>query len=195
MKRWIFYVAAFTMLVLALPLQAQIRFGAKTGVNFSRISVENWSNSASAGWYVGPSLEVLIPGIGFGVESALLYSRMNNKIRFQGSLGDYYGPVDFDYLSMPINLKMQVSLPTVTPFMYAGPEFSVRVGNSFKETFQDLGQSFKFNRGDVRVNIGLGIEFWRIVQLSLSYNLGVTNSFKDINSKSNVWRLGFGLYF
>lgn len=196
MKKIIKSLAIALIVLTAAPATAQIKFGIKGGAQFTNIKVESLKTKSATGWFVGPTLEAMLPVVGLGVEGSLFYSRVNSELQPTGIFSGYKN-YDVDYLSLPINLKFKLNLPVVKPMIFAGPEFSVRVGDSFRDSFSDLIDKvdMRLSRSDVRFNMGVGVEVLSKVQITVAYNAGVTDTFKDIDSKSNVWRLGLGLYF
>ncbi len=191
MKKRFKILAVFVLLLsAALPASAQLSFGVKAGANFTDIKLKGWDSNTATGWYAGPTLEVMIRGLGLGVEGSLLYSRLSTDYKYDHATYNAH----VDYLTLPVNLKYKFPLPMVRPFVLAGPEFSVKVNDHIGRAAKDLWKT-SFNGADMMVNVGLGIELLGKLQISCSYNRGVTNSYKHFDSKTNNWRVGAGLYF
>lgn len=191
MKKFIKVLSVFVLMALfCAPASAQISFGVKGGANFSNINLDYWNSSNETGWYVGPTLELMMPVVGLGIEGSLLYSRISSDFSSSG----YHQSARVDYLTLPINLKYKLPLPVIRPFIFAGPEFCVKVDDHIGDALVELWDE-SFNGADLVINVGLGVELFKKLQVSASYNRGVTNSFKHVDSKVNNWRVGVGLYF
>lgn len=189
MKKIITLLSVVIMMACAMPAAAQFKFGVKGGANFANLELAGWKSKNATGWYVGPTAELMLPVVGLGVEGSLLYSRVNTDFYIDNG----YDNEHVDYLTLPINLKFKINLPVVKPFLFGGPEFSVRVGDSFGDTFEALGDAVRGS--EFRINLGAGVELFNKLQVTAGYNWGMTDTFKHFDSKSNVWRVGVGLYF
>ena len=64
---------------MTLPVQAQIHFGVKGGLNLSKASFshveDNFKKDNFTGFFIGPMAEVTIPIVGLGVDASLLFSQ------------------------------------------------------------------------------------------------------------------------
>ncbi|MDO5570964.1 MAG: porin family protein [Bacteroidales bacterium] len=176
------------LLSITFAATAQVKLGVRGGANFSKLDIEDKNVSSSTGWFVGPTLELMIPVVKIGIEGSLLYSRLSSDV-------NSYDKINVDYLSLPIHLKWKLPIPKITPFVFTGPEFSVRVGDNIKDAWNDLVDNIDFNGTNVVYNVGAGIEFFNKVQVSLSYNAGLSNAFKHFDSKTRNWQLGGTIYF
>jgi hypothetical protein len=133
-------------------------------------------------------LELMIPVISVGIEGSLLYSRLSSEVLSIDRM-------DVDYLSLPLHLKWKLPIQKITPFIFTGPEFSVKVGDNMEDSFKELIDKVDFNGSNVIYNVGAGVEFLNKVQVSISYNSSVSNMFKHIDSKTRNWQLGATVYF
>jgi Outer membrane protein beta-barrel domain len=82
----------FVLFALVLPLQAQLSYGFKTGLNFSTLkgpsetdasgkNLENWDNIT--GFHIGATFSYPFSNR-FGLRGELLYSKKGGKYRFEG---------------------------------------------------------------------------------------------------------------
>ena len=92
------------------------------------------------------------------------------------------------------------------PFIYAGPSFAFKVGESIKglgETVKNADQIIKNKNFDVAINVGIGAEIIKHVNLAVQYGwgLGVASEigFGDVVSvnkaKSGAWTITLGYMF
>ena len=183
MKKTVFCVALVAALFLAVPANAQFKFGPKVGMNISTLSLsgnlsDNFKANNISSFTGGLMAEFMVPVIGIGVDASLMYTRSKHV----------------DYVEIPINLKYKFSLPVVgsilSPFVYAGPSFAFRVGDNFKEQFKE--KSF-----DTAINVGLGLELFTHLQIAGQYGWGlgsameVKNDLPDsvMKGKSRAWTI------
>lgn len=187
----------FVALFVALSASAQISFGVKAGMNLSDVSVSSPGNLVKAsnrtGFYVGPSIEAMVPFLGVGLDASVVYARKGvdltilNKT-FQG---------DISYIDVPINLKWKIGIPNMVGlYMAAGPYLSYAAGNSFKE-FKD---NFRIDDFDWGLNAGAGIELLGKLQIGANYSWGITKSkFRydddDFTFRNRGWTLNAAFYF
>jgi Outer membrane protein beta-barrel domain len=116
----------FSLLTLAAPaaLFAQTEAGLKAGGSFGSISNKGvlpgnlgtrtgFAGGLFVGYHAGP--------LGFGVEG--LYAQRGATS--DQSLAD--SPTRLDFIDVPAYAKVELPLPGVRPFIYAGPQVSFRV--------------------------------------------------------------------
>ena len=77
MKKLLSTLMVIACLALAIPAQAQIKFGVKAGLNVSKLhlSEETFSSDNRAGFFVGPTAEFTLPLLGLGVDASALYNQ------------------------------------------------------------------------------------------------------------------------
>ncbi|MDR2382589.1 MAG: PorT family protein [Prevotellaceae bacterium] len=178
MKKVLLILVAF---MFTVSIQAQLRFGVKAGVNYSKFnSKEQVLDTEGAAWQVGLASQFKIPLIGLGIQPELLYSVNKGK---SNSIG---------YFTVPVNLRWQpLPIPVVKPVILAGPYFGYAV--NFKG-FKDVKNDIK--RFDWGIGLGAGVEIWKF-QIEGRYNWGLQNigeKLKKGDLKSNVFTLS-AIYF
>lgn len=128
MKKTVFCVALVAALFLAVPANAQFKFGPKVGMNISTLSLsgnlsDNFKANNISSFTGGLMAEFMVPVIGIGVDASLMYTRKGSELKDITSGISENKHVD--YVEIPINLKYKFSLPVVgsilSPFVYAGP--------------------------------------------------------------------------
>lgn len=224
MKKLICIVLAAVALAAAPAANAQLRFGAKVGANFSNLSWDNAKNLE----FKGTSLTNFTGGImaewifvaGFGVDASVMYTAKGTKYEIGDNiLGDAFESVfgtkepvsnTIHYIEVPINLKYKLQLPVVEdiviPFIYAGPSFAFKVGESIKglgETVKNADQIIKNKAFDVAINLGIGVEIIKHVDLAVQYGWGLGTAseigFGDVvnlnKAKTGAWTITLGYMF
>ena len=152
---------------------------------------------------VGVTGELMIPGIGFGVDGSLLYTQLGGKLH----LGDYpvwsndgyTTPRTYQhYLEIPLNLKFKYTNlngieNTIAPIAFAGPTFTILMAHSNIE-------AIKYAGGEFSMHIGLGAELFRKVNVTTSYNWGLTYALEtykldQYSAKNRYWRVAVTYMF
>ncbi|MDE7410161.1 MAG: PorT family protein [Muribaculaceae bacterium] len=196
-----------TLLVALLAIfsfgyaSADFRFGVKAGLNFNNVNFQKLKDltdvkdqfadkSNQTGWMAGVMAEFTIPIVNIGADASIMYARQNvEKTAFYSNR---------DFLDIPINLKWKIGLPVVnkiiTPMIYTGPDFMFAFG---KNTLKDI----KEKKCEVGWNLGVGIEFFRHLQIQGGYCFGLNSVAKytnlvglnipenDLKVKKNYWTL------
>lgn len=224
MKKLICIVLAVVALAAAPAANAQLRFGAKLGANFSNLCWDDAKNFD----FKGTSLTNFTGGVtaewifiaGFGIDASVMYTAKGTKYEvgdnimgeaFESLFGTKEAVTNtIHYIEVPVNLKYKLKIPVVEdiviPFVYAGPSFAFKVGESIKglgETVKNADQIIKNKNFDVAINVGIGAEIIKHVNLAVQYGwgLGVASEigFGDVVSvnkaKSGAWTITLGYMF
>lgn len=165
-------------LMIAAPAQAQlIKFGVKGGVNMSKI---DWGKNNSTGFFIGPMAEVTLPIVGLGIDGALMYSQKTD-LSYEYAGNDVM-PVDLKEqgIEIPINLKYSFGLGSLLGFyLAAGPDFFYN--------FKDIDvAAFKAKRTQVAINLGVGVKLLRKLQVGVTYQIPMGDSFEWKDAVANV---------
>ena len=195
MKKSIFCVALVAALFLAVPANAQFKFGPKVGMNISTLSLggnlsDNFKSSNVSSFTGGVMAEFMVPIIGVGIDASVMYTRKGSDLKeiTTGASEKQHT----DYVEIPINLKYKFSLPVVgsfmSPFVYAGPSFAFRVGDNFADQYKN--KSF-----ETAINVGIGLEFFSHLQIAGQYGWGLGKAMEfendvlnsTLNGKSRAW--------
>ncbi len=109
------FIAAFS---LSTPVQAQIKFGLKGGLNITDMSFSNdvFSTSNRTGFFIGPSVKFTLPIVGLGIDVAALYDQREGKI---GDIDDGLGntverTLKQKAINIPINLRYNIGLGSLS---------------------------------------------------------------------------------
>ena len=197
MKESIFCVALVAAMFLAIPANAQFKFGPKVGMNISTLSLggdlsKTFKSENISSFTGGLMAEFTVPIIGIGLDASVMYTRKGSTLKevTTGISKDQHA----DYVEIPINLKYKFSLPVVgsvlAPFVYAGPSFGFKVGDNFEDQYKD--KSF-----ETAINVGIGVELFNHLQVAGQYGWGlgkameIDNNYLNtaLNGKSRAWTI------
>lgn len=164
---------------------AEFRWGPTAGVNFSTL---HWKQNIAAtsmlpGFDVGLAGEVMIPGIGFGIDLAVRYNMHGAKVNF----GDHkIWAIDgiknqnllLHTLEIPLNLKFKWTRMNgleriVAPLVYGGPVFNFTLATSKCPAIENPA-------GYVAVQVGGGVELFERYQISGGYSWGVSYQVRTV---------------
>lgn len=171
--------------LLVLPCEAQVRFGAKGGITTSKLRFNNelLKSEQRMGWTAGAQLELQLPIGGLGIEGSLMFSHRNDALRNE------HRTYHRDYIEIPVRLKYRLSVigldKLVAPYAFTGPNFSLLCDESDDITWDNRASNLSWDAG-------FGVELFHHLQVSASYSLGVTKTFKqvgiDLDSESITGR-------
>ena len=191
-------------LMMAVPTQAQIKFGLKGGLNVTNMSFSSdvIDQSNKEGFFFGPTVKFSVPIVGLGVDLAALYdqrdAKMDNKTISQRSI------------NVPVNLRYGVGLGSLASIYFAaGPQFGFNIGNKNIGIDQAEGTSFKFKDSNFSVNLGAGVSLISHLEIGFTYNiacgktgeatwkdaLGAATSPLTKSARNNSWQVSAAYYF
>lgn len=219
MKKIISTLLVAACLLMAVPAQAQFKWGLKGGVNLTKPTLsgfgDNFKSDNTTGFFVGPMAEFTIPIAGLGVDGALLYSQKKAKI--VETISNTSDELKQHSLEIPINLKYSIGLGDMAGvFIAVGPSFGFNLKNDdFSADFLPDNQSGNFlenayKKAEVSLNFGVGVKLINHIQLGVNYNLPLTESSKtkvmdgeigsalfgkDKTFKNNTWQISLAYLF
>jgi len=192
MKKIIGVLMLVVAVAMAMPAQAQIKFGVKGGLNLANSLSDTWKDKADAdsytGFFIGPMVDVNIPIVGLGLDGALMYSQKGNKL--EGETFKQQG------LEIPVNLKYSFGLGSLASiYLAAGPSFFFNLKSDDDLTISDKNGStngkISYKNAEVAVNLGAGVKLFKHLQVGVNYNMPFTDSAKaeigDGNYVSEGW--------
>jgi len=188
---------AIGLLLMAMPADAQIRFGVKGGVNLTQVETNLKAiKDNSTGYFIGPMIEATIPGIGLGVDGAIMYAqRGKDELKMEG-------------VEVPLNLKLTIGAgSSLSIFLAAGPDFFLNLKDidlgAIDATIQ--GYKAKEKKAQVGLNLGGGVKLMQHLQLGLNYMIPLGDSFsfkkaadavgEDESFKYKNWQLTLAYIF
>ena len=205
---------AVMMLAVAMPSEAQIKFGVRAGANLVNMKfsdgVSNLKGNNRAGFYVGPTVKFTLPIVGLGVDASVVYDQRTSKVNYNetdnaGNSKEVEENVTARAINIPINVRYGVGLGSVANiFAFAGPQFGFNLSGS-----KWLGANeWTWKSSNFSVNVGVGATILSKVEIKANYNIacgktGETNVWNttkttvvdSFKSKYNSWQLGVAYYF
>ena len=181
----------------------QIRLGLRgeVGLNkasFSKdaIKVENLNS-----FKIGPTAEIMLPVIDFGVEASLLYNNNRMNVEDDGSVWQKV-EVTNHYLDIPVNLKYKYGLILpVKLYVAAGPYARIHLSGDDKK-LSDISDDLKAKSFEAGINLGLGVEVFKRLAIGVNYGMQLTDNYsvnkpewKDaLNNKDGFWSIQATVY-
>jgi len=202
----------------AVVVNAQgLRFGAKGGLNVATVKFNNsiLDSDNTTGFHIGPILEIMTPVPGIGVDLAVLFTQKGAEVHNSWP-SDVMAPDDIvkefeelgettksNFIEIPINLKWKMMLPAVKPFLAAGPYISIPLSGDkiWSVPHSNFSEQFKNRSFGAGLNFAAGAEILSTVQLSVNYNLGLTDHFKWISfdqpfkARTRTWVISAAVFF
>lgn len=198
----------FTLLVVlatTFGASAEFRWGPTAGVNISDM---HWKQKligshTVAGPTVGVMGEIMIPGIGFGIDAGLRYQMTGAKVDFGekevwSSDGIGNQNVWLHTLQIPLNLRFKWTRMDgveqyLAPFAYVGPVFSFNLASS------DC-PAIEYPAASVALQCGVGAEIIERLQVSFGYLWGVTYEARTVkldnfSAQQRGWQINVAWLF
>jgi hypothetical protein len=183
-------IGAFAaMLVLPQSAAADVKFGLKGGANIANVNgnftgeLSNWKSTV--GFCAGIFLELNLGRI-LTIQPEVLYTV---KGADSGT-----GKLKFDYLEIPVLLKLRIPTGSVHPFVFAGPAF----GFSLKALIDGVKIS-DMPTADYGAVLGGGLQLGRSIHIDVRYTMGLQKlaipDLDTIDLKNGVLSATLGLAF
>lgn len=194
MKRIISVLLVAVCIGMAMPAQAQLKWGVKGGVNVAKVTFDDklLKSDNMAGFFIGPMAEFTIPVVGLGIDGSLLFSQKG--IKADNDAVKQYG------LDIPVNLKYNIGLGSLLGiYLAAGPDFYF--------DFKGNENGYDKRRAIVGVNVGAGLKLVKHLQIGFNYNIplgksgdvtwkdGVSSVFKADSYKTKTWQISAAYLF
>ncbi len=209
MRSYIKFLIISVALLSAISSFAQPvrRWGVTVGGNYNEIHFKQtdiFESDRMFGGSVGITGDMMIPGVGFGIDGSILYTLRQGRLhlgdrRIWESQGLGNEVARQHYIDVPINLKFRYSKlggleSTLMPFIYAGPTFSFLVGHN------KVGDALKYTPVNVLLHAGIGVELFNKVQVSGGYSFSVgqnlgTKLLDDHVAKHRTWFIQATYFF
>ena len=194
MKKLLSTLMVIACLALAIPAQAQIKFGVKAGLNVSKLHLsENIvSKDNRAGFFVGPTAEFTLPLLGLGIDGSVLYN--------QFGVDSEKGTSTKKSIEIPINLRWTVGFSSlVGAYVAVGPQFGFNVGDRW------FDEVCEFKKNTTSFNVGAGLKLLGHLQVGANYNFALKDNGKihdgdiedlaTIGFKQNTWQVSVAYLF
>ena len=165
MKKLFSTLMVMACLVLAIPAQAQIKFGVKGGLNISKmyISKDVMKSDNRSGFFIGPTAEFTLPLLGLGVDVSALYNQYGAKAEGETATRKT--------IEIPVNLNWTIGFSSIIGgYLAVGPQFGFNVGAGLKLLGHlKVGANYNFalkDNGEIHMDGGKPIGFkhntWQI---------------------------------
>lgn len=200
MKKLFTLVALIAATLVAVPAQAQFKFGLKGGLNVTDMSFSSDVVEASnrAGFFIGPTVKFTLPVVGLGIDASALYDQREAELKGSDE------KIKQQAINIPINLRYDIGLGSLAAvYLAAGPQFGFNIGDKHQTLVQDVSE-WKLNTSNFSVNVGLGVMLLSHLQIGANYNIvcgktgevtvfdGAKEAFRG---RSNTWQVSAAYYF
>ena len=186
MKRIAFALMLAIAVLLPEAAAGQFRYAPVAGVNINNLKFKQdiVPVEHAIGFQAGVQGELMFPGIGFGIDFAVLYNMTGAKVdlgsrQIWASSGFGNENVAMHLIQIPLHLRFKWTRMNglediIAPFVYGGPDFSIMAAHSGFKGNDGSGHPFKYAGGDLGLTAGGGFELFRHWQLSVQYTWGMT---------------------
>ncbi|NCC10817.1 MAG: porin family protein [Bacteroidia bacterium] len=188
MRKFLGLILIVAGMGLAMPAQAQFRFGVKGGLNLAKASFSkgDFNKDNFTGFFIGPMAELTIPIVGLGVDGALLFSQRGVKVEGES--------LKQNGIEIPLNLKYNIGLGSLLGVYFAaGPDFYYNFKGD--ETINNV----KIDRQTMvtSLNLGAGVKLIKHLQIGANYNLPLskTGDLGDFDYKTKMWQVSVAYMF
>ncbi len=186
----ILMIGAFAaVLVLPQTAAAGVKFGIKGGANIANVN-GNWDEAlgdwkSTVGFCGGIFLELNFGRV-LTIQPEVLYTMKG------ADTGD--GKLKFDYLEIPVLLKLRIPTGSLHPFVFAGPAF----GFNLKAVLDGIEVS-DMPTADYGAVLGGGLQLGRSIHIDARYTIGLQKlaipDLETIDLKNGVLSATIGLAF
>ena len=202
-------VVALTML-MAMPSQAQVKFGIRGGANLVNMKlnsdfVNNLNKDNRAGFYIGPTVKFTVPIVGLSMDASALYDQRSSEVTVEGT--NTTESMITRQLAIPVNVRYGWGLGSVADvFLFAGPQVAFNFAKD-KSIFNNAAD-WSWKSSNFSINVGLGCTILSHVELKANYNIAcgktgeatvwdsvTKTAVGSVKSKYNSWQLGMAYYF
>jgi hypothetical protein len=179
-------------LFLGIGATAQVKFGAKAGVNVATLTEPDGASfGTKVGFFVGGNVNFSFSEI-IGLQPELVFSTQGTK--------EDDASINFNYLNIPVLLDIK---PFANFSILVGPQIGINVYKGSKLGDESIsGSDFedafgKVNTIDFAAALGAQYAIGGHFVISARYNLGLTKTLKDAEEgcANSVFQFGVGWTF
>lgn len=190
--------------LVAIPAQAQFKFGLKGGLNITDMSFSSdvFESSNRAGFFIGPTVKFTLPIVGLGIDASALYDQREAKLKGSDKSMKQHA------INIPINLRYDIGLGSLAAvYLAAGPQFGFNIGDKHQTLLEDM-YDWRLNTSNFSVNVGAGVMLLGHLQVGANYNIvcgktgkvSVLQTTGDVlegiyRGRSNSWQVSLAYYF
>ncbi len=204
----LFTTMVVALVMVAIPSQAQLKFGVTGGLNLTSMSYsgaktieDNAKNKT--GFFIGPTVNFTLPIVGLGIDASALYDQRSAK-----SDGE---EIKSQSIQIPVNLRYGIGLGSLaTVFAFAGPQFGFNIGGdkTIAEEVNVAKSEWTMKSSNLSINLGVGAMVLGHLQAKINYNIAmgktgefeyndmINNTKKVLGSaKANSWQISVAYFF
>lgn len=198
-------LAILLMATVAFGASAKFRWGPTVGltVNDFQWKQKLVQTDQLCGFSAGVMGELMIPGIGFGIDMAVKYTMRGARVHFGdqkvwASQGMGNENLYFHTLQIPVNLRFKWTRMNgfenyLAPIVFAGPLFNFNLDHSKCPVIENPA-------GSVGIQCGLGVELYKRYQITAGYLWGLTYDMRTIqldnfSAQTNSWFVNLAVLF
>lgn len=189
------------MALLAIPANAQFKWGVEAGLNFNSLSISNITSNTKTGFFVGPKVQFGIAGTGLIIDGSAQYWQNYAEVENTSSKS-------LPYIVIPVNVKYAFGLGSVAAiYISTGPQWNWYVGSKYTYSSDGVDvYELAPKTSSMNWNVGLGVHLIKHLQVGVTYSIGLGNNVSfddlsvgkvlgDISGKSNVWQVRLAYMF
>jgi hypothetical protein len=203
MKNFLKTVMIICLVFAFTSMQAQVKFGAKVGLNMSTMSLKSSGISIDpktlVGFNIGAISEISLGGSLF-IQPGVFYSGKGTKYK----IGTEEGTFSPQYLEVPVNVGYYFGTGKTKFSVFAGPYFAFGIGGKIKSGGESVDIKFGTTDNDdmkpmdFGLNLGAGVNLSNFL-ISAQYAIGLSNlypvSADDVTMKMKVISISVGYLF
>lgn len=194
MKKYLLSVAL--LVAVCIGAKAQVSFGIKGGVNFSKIDADNVKESSVTGYQAGLFARF---GNSFYLQPEAYLNSTGGKFDFSTSNTSTTasGKVTFTNVTVPVLLGHSFGGKDLNIRLMIGPEYTYALSKneSFSDNFNAALQDFgKYRNSSLGFQAGGGVDIGPITA-DLRYQGGLTKINSNFGQTQNLWALSVGFKF
>ncbi|RRC99452.1 porin family protein [Prevotella sp. OH937_COT-195] len=200
MKKTLTLILVAVAMMVAMPSQAQVKFGLRGGLNLTNMSLNNDAIKTEnrSGFFIGPTVKFTLPIVGAGIDASALYDQREVKVK------DVNQKIKQKAITIPVNFRYGIGLSSMaSAYFAAGPQFGFNIGDKEHKLLEST--TWKLKESTFSINIGAGVTVMNHVQIGANYNivcgktgeLEVIDGLKNVlnNGRANAWQVHVSYYF
>lgn len=186
MKKYL--LSALILMAVSISAKAQFSLGVKGGVNFSKISSDNFNNKNLTGYQAG-----LFARVGNDVyfQPELYLSGTGGKFESNQNNTAFEGKVRFTNLNVPLLIGKSFGEKDLNFRIMAGPIYTYTLDQNTSLGNNISNAADNFNKSNFGFQVGAGVDFGSITA-DLRYEGGLTKVSDSFAKRQNLWALSVG---
>lgn len=197
------FIVAFSTITTTGYAQIRLGLRGEVGINSATFSEDVFKVENLNSFKLGPTVEIMLPAMNFGVEVSALYNnnKMNATYLKEGGAGEEIS-ITNHYIDIPVNAKMKFGLiAPIKIYAAAGPYARIHIkGDDIK--FSGVTDDIKAKAFEAGVNLGLGVELFQRLAVGANYGIQLTDNYSinkpswgdAFNKKEGAWSFQISVY-